>query len=332
MLLKVGELARRTGLTVRTLHHYDDIGLLQPSGRSDGGYRLYGAADIARLHAIQALRGLGLALDEIGRLLAEGGASLQTIVGRQLQALELQIRQASELRDRLELVSAKFQAGGEPGLDDWLSTLALMTTSAKHFSPEEMKRIFGEWAAVEEDLRRLAGEIPSVMRAGVLPLAPEVQPLARRWMSLMHDWMKGDFALMERWGDMYRSEPGMQGGSGLERDLVDYIEEAVQLRLSVLLRYISKDDLHRLGHVPEREWHALAGDVRASMAEGVPVSSAAARALLARWKSLAGRMSRGDPALLARMQCAHDEEPLLRLGSVVPADVRDYLRKVAAVA
>ena len=52
MRLKVGELARRTGLTVRTLHHYDEIGLLAPSQRSDSGYRLYSQADVQRLHAI----------------------------------------------------------------------------------------------------------------------------------------------------------------------------------------------------------------------------------------------------------------------------------------
>ena len=46
MLLKVGELAKQTGLTVRALHHYDDIGLLQPSVRSDAGYRLYTRKDI----------------------------------------------------------------------------------------------------------------------------------------------------------------------------------------------------------------------------------------------------------------------------------------------
>ncbi|QJW83354.1 MerR family transcriptional regulator [Ramlibacter terrae] len=56
MHLKVGELARSTGLTVRTLHHYDEIGLLKPSGRSESGYRLYAEADVARLHAIRALR------------------------------------------------------------------------------------------------------------------------------------------------------------------------------------------------------------------------------------------------------------------------------------
>lgn len=56
MLLKIGELAKRTGLTVRTLHHYDAIDLLSPSARTDAGYRLYNQNDVARLHQIQAMR------------------------------------------------------------------------------------------------------------------------------------------------------------------------------------------------------------------------------------------------------------------------------------
>ena len=76
MPLKVGELAKRCGLTVRTLHHYDQIGLLRSSARSGSGYRLYGRTDIARLHQIQVLRKLGLSLGEIGTWLDEAPASL----------------------------------------------------------------------------------------------------------------------------------------------------------------------------------------------------------------------------------------------------------------
>jgi DNA-binding transcriptional MerR regulator len=65
-MLKVGELAARAGLTVRALHHYDSIGLLTPSARSDAGYRLYGRDDVARLHQIQTLRAFGMALANIG--------------------------------------------------------------------------------------------------------------------------------------------------------------------------------------------------------------------------------------------------------------------------
>ena len=67
--MKVGTLARKTGLTVRTLHYYDEIGLLSPSRRSEAGYRLYGADDVARLQQIMSLRQLGFSLEDIQALL-----------------------------------------------------------------------------------------------------------------------------------------------------------------------------------------------------------------------------------------------------------------------
>ena len=54
-LLRIGEVARASGLTVRTLHHYDEIGLLVPSARSDAGYRLYGPAELQRLRTLREL-------------------------------------------------------------------------------------------------------------------------------------------------------------------------------------------------------------------------------------------------------------------------------------
>src|SRR6476646_6711292 len=61
---KVGELAKRTGVSVRALHHYDEIGLLSASLRSESGYRLYTEADVIRLQQIRSLRSLGFSLDE----------------------------------------------------------------------------------------------------------------------------------------------------------------------------------------------------------------------------------------------------------------------------
>ena len=63
--LQVGELAKITGLTIRTLHHYDEIALLKPSLRTEAGYRVYTAADVARLQHILSLRQLGFSLNEI---------------------------------------------------------------------------------------------------------------------------------------------------------------------------------------------------------------------------------------------------------------------------
>ena len=69
--LTVGEVASLAGVSVRTLHHYDAIGLLSPAARSDAGYRLYGEDDLARLHQILAYRELGFELDAIAQLLTE---------------------------------------------------------------------------------------------------------------------------------------------------------------------------------------------------------------------------------------------------------------------
>lgn len=65
MLIQVGELAKRAGITVRTLHHYEQTGVLLPSARSAAGYRLYNLADVQRLHMIRALAKAGLELAEI---------------------------------------------------------------------------------------------------------------------------------------------------------------------------------------------------------------------------------------------------------------------------
>jgi MerR family transcriptional regulator, thiopeptide resistance regulator len=67
----VGEVARMSGVTVRTLHHYDEIGLLSPSERTEAGYRLYSAADLERLRRILFYRELDFGLDQIAEMLAE---------------------------------------------------------------------------------------------------------------------------------------------------------------------------------------------------------------------------------------------------------------------
>lgn len=68
-MMHIGELAERTGLSLRTIRHYDEIGLLVPSGRSDGGFRLYTEDDYDRLMLIRRMKPLGYSLDQMGDLL-----------------------------------------------------------------------------------------------------------------------------------------------------------------------------------------------------------------------------------------------------------------------
>jgi DNA-binding transcriptional MerR regulator len=332
LLLKVGELAKHSGLTVRTLHHYDSIGLLRPSGRSDSGYRLYNPDDVARLPGIQALRGLGLPLEEIGQLLGDGGTAMPGIIDRQLQALDEQIEQATRLRQHLRLVREKFSQGDQPALNDWLETLALMSTSGRYFSPEEMELIFSGWRDVEADWRCLVEDIRAEMDAGTAWDDPRVQPLAQRWMTHMHGWMHGNFDLMERWGKMYMAEPSMHNRGLMARAVVDFIEPAVQLRLSLYRRYLTDEQLRSLGHVPVSEWHAVRDAACALQEAGVPPSHPAAWGQALRFQQLLQRMARGDPSLQEAMRRAYTEEPLLRAGGLVPLAQREYLVQAAEAA
>ncbi len=79
----IGSVARLAGVTVRTLHHYDEIGLLAPSGRSDSGYRRYGDADLERLQQILFYRELGFGLDDIKTVMTDGGADASAHLARQ---------------------------------------------------------------------------------------------------------------------------------------------------------------------------------------------------------------------------------------------------------
>lgn len=100
--MQIGELAERTGLSIRTLRHYDEIGLLRPSARSEGGFRLYTADDESRLLLIRRMKPLGYSLEQMGELLAvvDGLASSPDDAALRTRFDEIR-REAAERRDGL---------------------------------------------------------------------------------------------------------------------------------------------------------------------------------------------------------------------------------------
>src|SRR6478735_11819314 len=99
--MTVGDLASASGLTVRTLHHWDEIGLLRPAERSGAGHRRYSSADVERLYRIVALRRLGLSLEDVGAALDAEGPDLRAAVATHLARVEAQLAAQRELRGRL---------------------------------------------------------------------------------------------------------------------------------------------------------------------------------------------------------------------------------------
>ena len=330
MLLKVGELAKRSGLTVRALHHFDEIGLLQPSARSEAGYRLYSRDDVARLHGIQALRHLGLPLKEIGTMLAGDGRALPMIVARQIRALDHEITQATELRARLALMMERFSAGAQPEMADWLASLEMMATYARYFSTDEIKRILGNWPRVEAEWPALEAEVRQMMARGVPATDLAVQPLAQRWMGLIHHWLDGDFGLIERWGAMYKIEPAARKNEGPDLSVVRYVEQATELRMARWQAHFTLGEMSRFRWVPLSEWRAVESTLQSLIARRTPPGDPAAQAACANADALVSRSVGADPVLLRQLAAAMAAEPVLRAGMKLGPEVLSYLTAVRA--
>lgn len=121
---RVGDVAARTGLSVRAVRYYDQIGLVSPSIRTDGGHRLYSDHDVQRLCAVALLRMAGQSTGEIGQRLASPGWDLSNILEGQLARLEEQLTALGTLRHRLAEVAQGGSRSGSGFLADAQRALA----------------------------------------------------------------------------------------------------------------------------------------------------------------------------------------------------------------
>lgn len=119
--LKIGDLARRTGLTSRTLRHYDQLGLLVPSGRTSGDVRLYGTDDVGRLLAIQHLKSLGLSLTDIGSALDDPSFDAGSALDDHIALVEDRIAAETDLLVRLR----RLRGAAETGWHEVVEVIAL---------------------------------------------------------------------------------------------------------------------------------------------------------------------------------------------------------------
>jgi DNA-binding transcriptional MerR regulator len=229
----VGQLAKLSGLTVRALHHYEKLGLLRPSGRTEAGYRQYAEPDVATLHRILAYQQMGMPLKEIGPLLAPEAPPLEAVLARQIVVAEAQLERQQRLIAMLRRAARRARAGG-PGLtDDLLDLIVMMRTYERYFSAEELQQLLaiqegmGD-AGVKRVKAALAELIPAMraaMESGAAPTSREVAALARRWVALGQGF-PDDPALRDKGRAMLAREPGVQRRTGITLALLDFIEQA----------------------------------------------------------------------------------------------------------
>ena len=133
--LSIGQLAVRSGLTIRTLHHYDRIGLLRPTERERSGYRRYGVTEIERLYRILALKALGLSLTEVAHVLDDDANGFHKLVQRQLAHVRAQQSRLSHLERDLGLILDALSDGraiGHEQLLPLIGEMKMMTHTLRH--------------------------------------------------------------------------------------------------------------------------------------------------------------------------------------------------------
>jgi DNA-binding transcriptional MerR regulator len=230
---RIGELAKVAGVTVRTLHHYDELGLLTPSVRTGGGHRLYTAEDVERLYRLLALRGLGLPLDEIGALL-ETSAGVAETVRRHLERVERQATALNELRARLTRLLAALD-GEEDSSQRFLDALEAMSMFEKYYTPEQLGQLEerrqqlgeDEITRVEQEWKDLYAQVREHRERGTDPSDPAVQALVRRSGELIRMFTGGDPGIAASLQRMYEQEGPARASRGVADPAdLEYLERA----------------------------------------------------------------------------------------------------------
>ncbi|MFF0075472.1 MerR family transcriptional regulator [Streptomyces sp. NPDC005494] len=209
-LYSIGELARRTGLTVKTIRFYSDRGVVAPADRSPAGYRLYNIDAVARLDLVRTLRELGLDLPTI-RKVVDRELSLPGVAATHAEALAVQIR---ALRLRRAVLRAVAERGSTPEETKLMHQLAQL-------SEAERRRLIGDFLDAVFGRLDAVPAFTGVMRSMTpeLPDNPEAEQV-QAWVELAELSLDPDFrALMRRMAEDQAAEHARSGVKGPRRDI-----------------------------------------------------------------------------------------------------------------
>jgi DNA-binding transcriptional MerR regulator len=220
----VGAVGELTGVSVRTLHHYDEIGLLSPGDRTPAGYRLYSLDDLGRLQQILFYRELGFGLEEIAAILAEPDSGAEDHLRRQHRLLREQIVRRQVLLLALEKEMEARSMGISLTPEEQLEIFGRGPVSTEY--GEEAEERWGETEAWQESQRRTAAyskqdwiEIKAeadenqrafvdAMRAAVVADDPAAMAIAEAHRRHISRWFyECSYGMHRRLAEMYVADP-----------------------------------------------------------------------------------------------------------------------------
>lgn len=233
---KVGELAKQTGLTVRTLHHYDQIELLSPSWRSSAGHRIYNEADISKLQQIVSLKQLGFPLEDIKKMVEDPDFKPEKVVQMQLERLNEHIRIQENLRDHLTNIRELLKSKRDISAEQFIKLIEVINMSEKYFTQEQLEKMkkHGEQFSSEEikqyeqKMSELVADVRGEIKKGTPSDNPKAVQLAKRWKELTNKFTGGDSSIVEAAERFYVENPNTPVENyGVDGEVYKYIKNAM---------------------------------------------------------------------------------------------------------
>jgi DNA-binding transcriptional MerR regulator len=241
---RVREFAQLAGVTVRTLHFYDQKGLLRPARRTESGQRLYRPRDLLRLQQILALKHVGFSLEEIGRLLDSPRYDVRRSLQIQQRAVARRIRELQQASAAIDEVLATLESGEADDLD-WRQITDIMRGAMAMDNQEWIKQYYTpeQWAQLQERAKTIP---PETMQGGqqawadliaefkakqhLPPDHPEVQALAARHEALVAEFTQGDPGILASLQQMYADRGQMPAEyRPYGDDVANFMERAVKV-------------------------------------------------------------------------------------------------------
>ncbi|MGC1211372.1 MAG: MerR family transcriptional regulator [Micromonospora sp.] len=244
MAYTVGQVAKAARVTVRTLHHYDEIGLLSPSGRTPAGYRRYDDADLDRLQLIRYYRELGFPLDEIAVILDDPDADPAAHLRRQHELLTGRIGKLQEMVAAIEHAMEARRMNIRLTPEERFEVFGDVDPDAH---AEEAEQRWGDTEAYQESNRRAAGyskedwlrnkaeneewgrRLVAVMESGAAADSPEAMALAEEHRQLISRWFyECSYEVHTGLADMYVSDPRFTAHyENIRPGMAAYLNEAI---------------------------------------------------------------------------------------------------------
>ncbi|MCR4181232.1 MerR family transcriptional regulator [Providencia vermicola] len=331
MLFQVGEIAQKIGLTIRTLHHYEEIGLLVPTARTDAGYRLYNVQCLERLTQIQMLRQVGVKLKDIGEILDGQSGDMAQMLQERICSLSEQIKQAEKLRYRLEQLQLQMRTGNVLTQADWFSILEMMSMYDKYFTPKELEQmpLYTDQTLKNQAWQQRVATVKSLMQEGVAVDSEQVRQISAEWMAALERDTGGNPEFFARLNKIHLSDNEFAASSGITEEMIDYVAKGFsEHQLAIFKPYLTasqfafvKEHYFESGKV----WPELIAGLYTAKHAGISPESPEVQALAQTWLTMFNQFTGGDPELQEKIRQIYRENPVISQGTWMTPEIGQYL-------